>query len=105
MAAKRGLCPLDQRAIIDRYFLEHRTKILDIAAFLDRVDRASDCNANDDFRLRAFRVALHALTGATGSRVEAVQLILSDPTNEPLVALDQKSADGAYNNHAGAIPA
>lgn len=32
-------CPLSQQELIDEYFMESRTKILDIAAFLDRLDR------------------------------------------------------------------
>ena len=37
--------PIGPGAVVDRYFLEHRAKALDIAAFLDRVDRASAANA------------------------------------------------------------
>ena len=33
---------MNQKEIIDRYFLEHRAKVLDVAAFLDRIDRCSD---------------------------------------------------------------
>ena len=35
-------CPLTQRQLIDEYFMEHRTKVLDLAAFLDRLDRRFD---------------------------------------------------------------
>lgn len=88
-----GTCPLSRQEIVDAYFIEHRTKILDIAAFLDRLDRAS-VGAEDDFRLRAFRKALAVLT-RDGSRMLDVQMIFSDPRTELLDALDQKSADGA----------
>ena len=53
--APSGACPLTQQQLIDEYFIEHRTKILDIAAFLDRFDRASAHDGSDDFRMRAFR--------------------------------------------------
>lgn len=98
MATAPGACPLDQRVILDRYFIAHRTRLLDIAAFLDRLARAALRNAEDDFRLRAFRAALAALNQDGGGRTQAVQLILSDPGTTLLPALDQKSADGAFND-------
>ena len=93
-----GSCPLTQRQMIDEYFIEHRTKILDIAAFLDRFDRASARDADEDFRMVAFRGALEVLVGAqpSASRMHAIQLLLSDPRSELLDHLDQQSAFGAY---------
>ena len=90
-------CPLSQRQLIDDYFIEHRTKVLDIAAFLDRFERASTRDAEDDFRMTAFRRALAALLDGTGAnRVREVQLLLSDPRTDLLEQLDRKSAFGAY---------
>jgi hypothetical protein len=92
-----GACPLSQQQLVDEYFIEHRTKILDIAAFLDRFDRAREHDAEDDFRIRAFRKALAALLDTNGpSRMRAVQMLLSDPRSDLLPALDRKSASGAY---------
>jgi hypothetical protein len=92
-----GSCPLSQQQLVDEYFIEHRTKILDIAAFLDRFDRASAHDAEDDFRVVAFRKALGALLDASGSnRMRKVQLLLSDPRTDLLPELDRKSAFGAY---------
>jgi len=88
-------CPLTQRQLIDEYFMEHRTKVLDIAAFLDRLDRAAARNAEDDFRFVAFRETLRELTSDTPGRVERAQMILSDRTAEPLAELDRKAAYGA----------
>ena len=101
--ATTGSCPLTQRQMIDEYFIEHRTKILDIAAFLDRFDRASARDAEDDFRMAAFREALGLLTGSRGipSRLHAIQLVLSDPRTELLEQLDQKGALGAYDGNDG----
>ncbi len=42
MNRRPGSCPLTQRQLIDEYFIEHRAKLLDLAAFLDRLDRASE---------------------------------------------------------------
>lgn len=83
--------------LIDEYFIENRTRLLDIAAFLDRLDRAEDSDMAADFRMRAFREALAVLCDGSFPRVERIQMILSDPTTEPLPTLDQKSARGAYD--------
>ncbi|AHG93171.1 hypothetical protein J421_5636 (plasmid) [Gemmatirosa kalamazoonensis] len=93
--------PKTGRELVDEYFIENRTRLLEIAAFLDRLDRVDDTLAQRDFRARAFREALGVLTAdaATGdaTRVERIQMIFSDPTTEPLERLDQKSARGAYD--------
>lgn len=91
-----GRCPLTQQQLIDEYFIEHRTKILDIAAFLDRFDRARSSDAGDDFRIVAFRKALAALVESPGNRMREVQMLLSDPRTDLLPELDRKSAFGAY---------
>ena len=88
--------PLTPRELVDEYFIENRTKILEIAAFLDRLDRADPNYAARDFRMRAFTEALAALS-RTGNRLDQIQLLLSDPTTTPLDALDRKSALGAYD--------
>ena len=88
--------PLSPKEVVDEYFIENRTRLLEIAAFLDRVDRADPGSAAGDFRMQAFTDALAAL-GAGSGRLERVQLLLSDPTTEPLGALDRKSAFGAYD--------
>ncbi|CAN5585861.1 hypothetical protein BH24GEM3_BH24GEM3_19660 [soil metagenome] len=90
------------RQLIDEYFIENRTRVLDIAAFLDRLDRAEGDGAAHDFRMRAFREALSALCDPHPDRTERIQMLLSDPTTEPLERLDQKSARGAYDRWNGA---
>jgi hypothetical protein len=88
--------PLNPREVVDEYFIENRTRLLEIAAFLDRLDRADPAYAAADFRMRAFTEALTAISQGDG-RLERIQLLLSDPTTEPLGALDRKSAFGAYD--------
>jgi hypothetical protein len=83
--------------LVDEYFIENRTRLLDVAAYLDRLDRAGDPAAGADFRMRAFREALRVLAEEAPGRVERIQMIFSDPTPDPLPALDAKSARGAYN--------
>ena len=102
MAGSLGTCPLSQRQLIEEYFIEHRTKVLDLAAFLDRLDRASGLDGSDDFRLVALRKSLKVLCSDNGpSRVEAVQMILSDTSTDLLDQLDRKSAFGAYGGRTG----
>jgi hypothetical protein len=88
--------PLTTSQIIDEYFIENRTRLLEIAAFLDRLDRTPPMTAGEDFRMKAFAEAVAALSGP-GERLTRIQLLLSDPTTAPLERLDRKSARGAYD--------
>ena len=92
--------PLSPKELVDEYFIENRTKLLEIAAFLDRIDRADQAYAARDFRMQAFAEALAALHGG-GNRLDRIQLLLSDPRTTPLDALDRKSALGAYDRWSG----
>jgi hypothetical protein len=94
-----GKCPLTTRQIADEFFIENRTKLLDIAAFLDRLERSADGgDPANDFRIRAFRRALATLGQQGGARLQTLQMIFSDPTTELRPALDQKSAKGAWDD-------
>jgi hypothetical protein len=88
--------PLSPRELVDEYFIENRTKVLEIAAFLDRLDRADPSYASRDFRMKAFAEALAGLN-RPASRVDHIQQLLSDPREGPIDALDRKSALGAYD--------
>lgn len=85
-------CPAPRDKVIDLYFLEHRAKLLDLAAFLDRVDRSA---GEDDFRVRALRRALAVLQESEPGRVKRVLDMLSDPTTEPIAQAPGKGATGA----------
>jgi hypothetical protein len=92
--------PKTGRELVDEYFIENRTRVLEIAAFLDRLERTDGSLPARDFRVRAFREALavlHSPDGDAVGRVERIQMLFSDPTTEPLERLDQKSARGAYD--------
>ena len=88
--------PLSARELVDEYFIENRTRLLEIAAFLDRLARADPGYAASDFRMRAFQDAL-ALLNSPADCLDRIQMLLSDPTTGPLEALDRKSAIGAYD--------
>jgi len=100
MNDRTGTCPLTQRQLIEGFFLEHRAQVIDLAAFLDRLDRAAARDAEDDFRLRALRDAVRALDAP--GRVQRIQMILSDPGDEPLAVRDRQSAFGAYGRQESA---
>jgi hypothetical protein len=96
--------PLSRRAVIDRYFLEHRAKVIDIAAFLDRVDRATPDAADDgrdDFRVRSLRGAIALLLDGEGDRAKRVLDLLSDPSTEPIEKAPMKGATGAWAGFEG----
>jgi hypothetical protein len=80
---------------VDEYFIETRNRVLELAAFLDRVDRAGGAS---DFRMRALTDAIAALSGEPASRVSRIQHIFSDPTFELRPALDRKGAVGAFDD-------
>lgn len=87
--------PLTQQQHIDAYFMEQRNRVLEIAAFLDRLDRLEEQNANDDFRLVALRKAMAELNSDEPGRTERIQMIFSDQNLELLEELDRKAAYGA----------
>jgi hypothetical protein len=83
---------LNRQQILDLYFLDARHKLVEIAAFLDRVEGSP---GTADFRLRAFRDALTGLGRAKRDRAAGVLLAFSDPTLDPIPAATTKSACGA----------
>lgn len=84
---------MNRDQLLNLYFLDARSKLIDLAAFLDRVERA---DGEDDFRLRSFRAALRHLGGSEKDKAKAVLLTLSDPTSEPLKQATAKGATGAW---------
>ena len=82
---------MTRQQVLDLYFMDARSKLLDVAAFLDRVERAG---GEADFRFDAFRQAMLALN-AKKARAEKVLLSLSDPTKRPIAAATTKAATGA----------
>ena len=84
---------MKRNELLDLYFMDARAKLIDLAAFLDRVDRGT---GEADFRLAAFREALKNLAGAQPTRAREVLLSLSDPTAEPIEKSPGKGAVGAW---------
>ena len=86
---------MTRQQVLDLYFMDARFKLIELAAFLDRVDRAE---GPEDFRMKALRTALEELSGDNKEKAKAVLLTLSDPTTEPIAAATTKAACGAYPN-------
>ena len=70
---------------------------MEVAAYLDRIERSGDAATATDFRSRALREALAVLCDGSSPRVDRIQMIFSDPTTEPRAELDQKAAKGAFD--------
>lgn len=84
---------MNRQELLDLYFMDARSKLIDLAAFLDRLDRAE---GEADFRLAAFREALKELAHDEPARAKNVLMSFSDPTTEPLTAAPGKGAVGAW---------
>jgi hypothetical protein len=78
--------------ILDLHFMEARCKLIDLAAFLDRIDRHSGA---EDYRDAALREALPLLLEAGPGRARRVLEKLSDPSREPVSQAPSPAAFGA----------
>lgn len=84
---------MTRQQVLDLYFMDARCKLIELAAFLDRVDRAE---GDSDFRHEALLKAIKALSSNDPTRAKEVLMALSDPTSEPLAAAPGKGACGAW---------
>ena len=84
---------MTRQQVLDLYFLEARAKLIDLGAFIDRVERAS---GDEDFRMNAFRAALTELSKGETRKAKRILLAFSDPTTEPIPVAPGKGACGAW---------
>ena len=84
---------MTRQKVLDLYFMDARSKLIDLGAFMDRVERAQ---GGEDFRMQAFRSALKQLEQGNSNRAERVLLAFSDPTTEPVPVAPGKGAVGAW---------
>ncbi|MEM6392230.1 MAG: hypothetical protein AAF797_05615 [Planctomycetota bacterium] len=85
---------MQRTTVIDRDFIEARAALLDVAAFLDRLDRAE---GDDDFRATALRAATALLDDGHPDRVRRLLEHFSDPTTTLLDHAPSQGAAGAYD--------
>ena len=72
------MTPMPASQALDTYFLEARSKLLDLAAVLDRIGRGRDAaRTEEDPRLEKIRRALLVLQDRSGGRAERIQQIFS----------------------------
>ena len=84
---------MTQQQVLDLYFLEARHQVVEIAAFLDRVERTGPA---EDFRITALAEALKILNSPAKSKVRDVLLAFSDPSQDPIDFATTKAACGAW---------
>ncbi len=102
MSEQQKSCPQTREQVINMYFLEHRAKLLDVASFLDRIDRAQPGTASSDFREAALKQAIGVLIDGQPQRAKRVLELLSDTTAEmPQSAHGMKGAAGAVKVATG----
>jgi hypothetical protein len=81
-----------KKDLLDLQFIETRHRLLDLAAFLDRIERHP---GEDDFRFTALKTALPILLEDRPDRAKAILEALSDPTTEPIPQAAFQGAFGA----------
>ena len=84
---------MKRQQLLDLYFMDARSKLIDIAAFLDRVDRGE---GDADFRFDALKRALGELSKGEPQRAKQVLMALSDPSTTPIDKSPGKGAVGAW---------
>src|SRR3569832_184947 len=82
-----------RRAIVEHGFIPTRAKLIDVAAFLDRVERYA---VADDFRCAALRSAAKVLVDGKPERARRILEKLSDPATRPEEKSSGKAALGAW---------
>lgn len=88
---------MTRQQVLDLYFMEARAKVIDLAAFIDRVEKSA---GQEDFRMTAFRAAVAELSKTTPQKAKQVLLSLSDPTTAPIPVATTKAACGAWPGKA-----
>lgn len=87
------LPPGSGAAVVDTGFIPTRAKLLEVAAFLDRVERHAVAG---DFRCEALREAARLLVDGRPERARRILEKLSDPTSDPEAVSSGKAALGAW---------
>ncbi|MEI6675002.1 MAG: hypothetical protein WCO57_07480 [Verrucomicrobiota bacterium] len=81
-----------KQELLDLQFIDARHKLIDLAAFLDRIDRHPGA---DDFRYSALKAALPILLADRSDRARAVLDAFSDHSTEPIPKATFQGALGA----------
>ncbi len=79
--------------LVDLGFMDSRSKLIDLAAFLDRVQKAGQ---DGDFRVQALKSSIALLSKDQPQRAKEVLLSFSDPSSEPIEKATMQGAIGAF---------
>ena len=90
MTAWTAPAPTD---LVDLSFMDARFKLIELAAFLDRVQKAGQA---DDYRVQQLKQAIQCLAQNEPQRAKNVLLTFSDPTTEPIAKAHTQGAAGAW---------
>lgn len=71
------MSPLSASRALEQFFLDARSRLLDIAATLDRIDRGDGASVEPDPRLQRIHQAIEMLLDEKGGRAERIQKIFS----------------------------
>jgi len=82
--------------LLDLQFIAARHQLIELAAFLDRLDRQP---GPADHRLAAMHLALPILLADRPDRARAVLEAFSDPTTEPTTQASTQPACGAWEKN------
>ncbi len=78
--------------LVDHGFMDARIKLIDVAAFLDRIERHGQ---TDDYRFDALKNAITELQSDEIGRVKRILDLLSDQSTEPISEASIQGAFGA----------
>ena len=81
-----------KKELLDLQFIDSRHKLIDLAAFLDRIDRHP---GEDDYRFRALKEALPILLEDRPDRARAILEVFSDQSTEIAASAPFQGAFGA----------
>jgi hypothetical protein len=87
--------------LLDIYFIETRARLLDLAALIDRLERAP---GPADFRWNSLRDALHLLHGEQPGKTARILDLLSDPSTTPAPRATTQGACGAWPGYPPSSP-
>jgi hypothetical protein len=68
---------LSAAELLDREFLGIRSKLIDLAASLDRIQRAGGGTLSGDLRIEKVQEAARILAGQNADRAEQIQILFS----------------------------
>jgi len=84
---------MNKQQLTDHYFMDSRSKLLDIAAWIDRMQRS---DGHTDHRWLGFSDCLPILTDDQPEKTRRILERLSDPTTEPIAQAGEKGACGSW---------